>query len=512
MLEEVVSMALIGTQRQKAEISATSPSDSLNKMLSQLNTSDIEHNLLNAAAMLALYQRAGKVPSKLDSPLIEPCDLDDLPTCSPKINKLLVSLFKGKYAKVLPEFLSLLSKSGCRVQNETLCELLNYGHAYLDAREGISKVIGKRGQWLAEQNPSWSYAKGVNLTSHVPEELWQTGNKLTRINLLKKLRKENRAKAHELVLSTWKEEPADYRFASISTFKETLAIDDEPFLETALDDRAKDIKLEAQKLLLCLSDSRFHSRMLERLRLIVKLKTEKKKTFLEIIPPENLDEMAIRDIVEQDSPNKDIGQKAWWLRKIVMAVKPSFWANEFKLSPKEIFSLIAKTDWAKDVFWGLSISISNHLDLEWIKPLLEELVEKKTSIDSKVVQEVFSKLSVAEKEEMLILFLSKEEIFHPSSLIGSLLCLYKDTWSKRLTEQVLNKTLEFISKNKKADWGFSNFLEQVAIHTPEIMFQQILLIFDEDNFDYNQWKAWEKIVAPFISLLKFRQKMLREFN
>ncbi|KAF0247415.1 MAG: hypothetical protein FD167_3184 [bacterium] len=512
MWDDLVSTALIGTQRQAGEVSPISPSDKLNAMLSQLNTSDVEHNLLSAATLLAIYQRAGKAPNKLDISLTEPCDLEDLPIYNPERNKLFLSIFEERNVKAFAEYLSLLGKTACRISNDNLCQILNYGNSYPEFREGICKVIGKRGQWLAEQNPNWAYARVTNPKNVTPEEIWQIGNKLDRINLLKELRKKDSKKARELVLSTWKEESADERVAFILTFKENLTIEDENFLENALDDRAKDIRLEAQKLLSCLSESQFHARMLKRLRSIIKLKTEKKNTILEINLPQNLDEMTIRDIVEVNPPNKDIGQKAWWLRKIVLAVDPKFWSNHLNLSSKEVFSLIAKSDWEQDLLWALPGSISNHLDLEWAKALFQWYIDKNIAIGFETTSTLFSKLSPKEREDLLMLFLNKEEKFNATSLIGKLLYFHKTLWSKELLKQVLNIVVMRINNDKKFDWNLSNFLEHVALHTPTTMFSATYSLFDENRFSYTQWRIWGKAIEPFISLLKFREKMLEEFN
>ncbi|MBI4854751.1 MAG: hypothetical protein HY819_23385 [Acidobacteria bacterium] len=515
MWDDLVSVALTGTQRQKTEISANSSSDSLNKVLSQLNTPDLEQNLLSAAAILAIYQRAGKMPSKSEAKMPEPCELDDLPVCSPKIVKILDSIFKVAFtAGLLTEFLDLLSKKGNRVPYNRLCELLSYGDSYPQFRQGISKVIGKRGQWLAEQNSSWAYARTTKLESVSPQELWQTGSKLARISLLKELRAKDPKKARELVESTWKEEAADYRFASISVFKHNLSLEDEDFLETALDDRAKDIRLEAQKLLSCLSKSKFHSRMLERLRLIVLVKVEKKKTILEINPPEKLDDKAIRDIVEVDPPNKTIGKKAWYLRKIVSSVKPTFWTDELKLPAKEVLTLISKSDWEKDIFFALPITSVNHFDPEWATLLLDWCIEKKTNLEDKTAQELFLQLSTAEKEEFLKtrLLSNKTEKFNFSHLTGRLMYSHNNSWSKDLVKETLDKALYSIHTSKSFDWSLSNLFQHIALYIPESMFEEILPLFEEEKFDPKQWKLAERAIEQFTELLKLRQKMLKEFS
>lgn len=511
MLDELIPVALIGTQRQKVEI-PMSFSDSLNKMLSQLNSPEAEGNLLSATAILALYKRAGKTPNKLETKLVEPCSLEDLPVCSAKIAHFFLLALSREFTKVLGEFLDLLNKSSKRLPDKYLFLALKYGSSNTEVREAICKVIGKRGQWLAEHNPSWSYAKKAQIDGISPEEIWQTGNKLTRITLLKKLRKEDPTKARELVLSTWKEEAADQRFATISLFKENLSLDDEPFLETALGDRAKDTRQEAQKLLFSLSDSKINFRMLQRLSSAITLKIEKKKTLLEINLPDQLDEAFAKDVVEIDPPNKSIGQKAWWVRKMVMSANPKCWVETLKLSAIDSLSLIAKSDWDKDILIALPYAIANHSDKVWAEIFFDWCVEKKRLPENEPTERMFSMFSHEEKEKLLKLLLEKDEKFYPTNLTGKLLQLHNSVWSKDLLTIILTKGLETIRSSKKIDWGWTYFFENIAICAPESTFDEIIFLFDEKNFTEAQWKIWEKPIDTLVGLIKFRQKMLKEFS
>lgn len=516
MLEELVSIALIGTQRQKKEI-PTFSNENLNKVLSQLNKPDTEGNLLSAIAILSIYKQAGKMPLKLEGKVIEPCELDDLPVFSnPNIDELFSLIIEGRYVNLLKEFLELLSKTSCRMTEKYITWVLNYGASHTDLRESVCKVIGKRGHWLAEQNSAWAYARVAKQTNLSDEEIWQTGNKSARTSLLKEIRKKDPKKAREFVLSTWKEEPTDNRFLFISAFKENLSLDDEDFLEKALDDKAKDIREQAEKLLSCLPKSKFHARMQERLRLIISIKTEKKKITLEIDLPEKLDEGATRDIVNINPSNKTIGQKAWWLQKIVQVVEPNFWSKQLNRPPEDILLLMAKSDWANNLLPALTASICNHLALDWAKKLIQLYIEKKIPLYVETMEEIFLILPVLEKEDLLKFLLKKGEKFHPSQLIARLFYKHNLTWDKDLVREVLGKALQLIKNNndrsKKADPSFSYFLEYIVPYIPETMVQETLSLFAEENFTANQWFVWEAALDKFINLLKIRQKMLKEFS
>src|SRR5439155_9275394 len=77
---EMVNSALLGTERKPL---ALPPGDTpLDITLSRLNGGDPERILLGVAATLALYRRAGHLPSVDGRPLPEPSPPEDLPRCS----------------------------------------------------------------------------------------------------------------------------------------------------------------------------------------------------------------------------------------------------------------------------------------------------------------------------------------------------------------------------------------------------------------------------------------------
>jgi hypothetical protein len=136
-----------------------------------------------------------------------------------------------------------------------------------------------------------------------------------------------------------------------------LNMDDEPLLESALDDRSKEVRRAAAELLTGLPESRRAQRMLARaLPLLAWIPAEKPRMLglrqgqparLEIALPDACDQPMIRDGIEPKPPadRQDLGQKAWWLFQILRTVPPAIWSRRFNIAPAELIEAAARGEW-----------------------------------------------------------------------------------------------------------------------------------------------------------------------
>jgi hypothetical protein len=509
MWQELVSTALIGTQRHQNEISINSCSEKLNSILNQINSSnDTEQKLLSLAATLSVYQKVGQLPNKTTLTKLEPADLDDLPICK-GANEFLLQTFGGKYKSIFPEAINLLANLGKRVSPDMLFPLLDYARYSKDFYLIIRQIIGKRGQWLARFNPNWQYAKELNLTANTIEETWKTADQNTRTELLEILRKNNPKKARELLLTTWQKESANARTKFISTLETNLSDEDEQFLESALDDRSKDVRIKATQLLACLPNSKFQTRMQQYARLFVQLKTQKKKTILDIeVPP-------ITKELTRDFPHiEDNNSKGTLLNSLFTKIVPDFWCKEWNVSWLELMNLMEKSDWHHQMESGLLQALSDHPNLDLLTTHLKYLFSKRKNINRSIQQQTFSNLSNEEKETLLIFVLDHLPVICDEniSLINLLTPKPGTYWSAEISKKLLGATLAAIRENEKPSYALLYWFNTYAIYVPPTnSSREASELFKPEIFD-KEWKAWGKAMEEFKDILEFRFNMFKEFN
>src|SRR5262245_38984004 len=81
--QDIMATAVVGTERQQLSIPPSG--DRLGSLLAQLDTTDREALLLKAAALIALYRRAGLSPESDSQPSPEVCQADNLIRVSPAV-------------------------------------------------------------------------------------------------------------------------------------------------------------------------------------------------------------------------------------------------------------------------------------------------------------------------------------------------------------------------------------------------------------------------------------------
>src|SRR5205807_5989405 len=135
----------------------------------------------------------------------------------------------------------------------------------------------------------------------------------------------------------WAADPADARTAFVSALEEKLSIQDESFLEAALDDRSKEVRRTAATLLSRLAESRLSARMLARATPLLEFKTSKLlgKISLALNLPPEADAAALRDGLDPKAfaDEKKLGERASILLQILSAVPPLYWLRPSGSTP-----------------------------------------------------------------------------------------------------------------------------------------------------------------------------------
>ncbi|HET7230379.1 MAG TPA: DUF5691 domain-containing protein [Longimicrobium sp.] len=373
--------ALLGTERNPPP-AAPEDGSTLSRALASASGETAEATLLSAAAILAAHRRASRTPARDDRPLGEPAAGETAPVCPPLAARHLAMMLEGSFAVALPEWMEAAARAGYIAPPELLPKLLEAASANPFLRRHLPNLLGERGRWLAAQSPEWMFALAI--TQPEAEEAddratWETMSAEARPALLDRIRQRDPARGLALLQSTWATEAPRDRAALLQALATGLSMDDEPFLEAALDDRRKEVRTAAASILSRLADSRLVARMTERARRWLVIQPPKtgllaKVTgggapLVEVYLPEALDKEMERDGIAAKPP-PGVGERGWWLAQALAAVPPRTWTDAAKCSPDELIAAARKTEWRDVVVNGWAAATLRHLDAEWAQPLI----------------------------------------------------------------------------------------------------------------------------------------------
>jgi uncharacterized protein DUF5691 len=494
---EITNTALIGCERKPLSLSGAA--DKVGGLLSQLDQNDREGALLGAAALASLYERAGILPLKDMLPLPEACDLEDAPRCGERAAIRLAMMLRGEYIELLPEWLAKAAAGGRRAPEEVLPTLLELGRTREDFGEAIPQVLGARGRWLSAQNPDWDYA-----APRLDESLWEMGNSVQRRAVLAGLRMRDAARARELLAATWAQESPKDRADFLTALENGLSIEDESFLESALDDRRKEVRSAAGRLLASLPESALRRRMFERARplLTFKLNRLKRKT-IEVTLPEACDKSMQRDGLEPKPYSQGIGERAWWLRQMLELIPPKVWSQESGWTVGELIEAAKRCEWKTVLLDGWSQAARLCRDVEWADALFTETFERAEAAS------LFLFLSQERQESFTIDLLRKSPSLGSGKPARNYVAYCLRPWGAKLSRAVVDSLLYHATLKTdrfEEGWTWPAFLNTIGCRLNPALIPDAVKRLTEAAKPPERPPALER----FLDFIQFRHEMLKE--
>ncbi|MCC2668826.1 MAG: hypothetical protein K0Q72_1297 [Armatimonadetes bacterium] len=502
---DLITTALVGTERQAPP--APEAGTPLGDALAGLERREPAAALLSAAGAASLYERAGRLPSRDARPAPVPAEPDAQPTCSPRSAQHLELMLSGTHAAALPEWLGLAVRRGFRVPERLLPELLQAGRQSREFREPILQVAGKRGRWLAAQNPEWNYLA----IEDEEEASWETGSRAARQVVFGRMRAADPDQARELLAQSWAQEPADERSGFLGAFKDGLSLADEPFLEAALDDRSKGVRATAADLLARLPGSALGARMRDRVLPLVSVRTSSgllglgQTTQIELTLPDECDKAMVRDGVEPKPPQHDrrFGEKAWWLVQLLAAVPPRTWSEAAGARPEEVLQAAVKSEWKELLVEAWAIAAERSADAEWAEALL---LLGDTRADAR--EGLVALIPTARREQLLIQLLERgQEALDPKHPALQMLQQCRHAWSPELARAVLAALGARLAGKPKSEYALSELLVQWSLYMPPSLADEAAQGTLSETESY-----WPERINRMTSMLQFRREMLEEMQ
>ena len=504
--DEILATAVVGTEQREFRL-ATSE-DELGRLLAQINNTDREGSLLTAASVIALYRSAGVAPPTDTQPLPETHSDEEMSRASSASGQHLALMLEGEYREVLPEWLAAMQRANKRVPEEHLPALLDFGRTEPALRGMIVAVLGLRGEWLAAQNPDWSYA-----TRKEEKDVWETGSREERLLLLEHLRGVEPARARELLATTWSQEPVKDRVAFLEKLATGVSSSDESFFNEALHDRSVEVRRAARALLTALPDSEFSRRLKELANQVVSFKKPLLgKARIEAALPEDPIAWLKANDIEIDNPPRNatqsMGAKGWALKELISLIPITHWSELWKKSPTEIIRAGHESEWRESLLLGFVFATRRDRDPDWIEALLEF---RSDSEEFPQMAELPAYLPAARLEALIFRSLKSESAEVRDVQAFRFLWVHRSSWSDQLSRAVVNSFKKRVDpgKGNNFDWQTKTALKQFARFVSPALYDELALAW---QMELESWSNLPKGIDAFQSLLAFRRDMHRAIS
>ena len=366
---EAGKLLLAGTSRvpvpAQASLAQMAPPALVPLLLQLGHQSSDEARLWQTLAALDWTRRAGYQPAPAAATkaagaaagsTAQAAPPDQLPACSSKADALLRQLLGGLHPQLVAEWLMLAARHGRRIPHGLLPAVLDLGAKRADLRPAIAAAADARGRWLAARNGRWQYVLAAALSTGDTAQLqqtWDTGSTEERGAAFTRWREVAPDAARAALEAGWKAEPPEQRARLLRLLAKEITLADETLLETALDDKRKEVRLAAQELLALLPDSALVGRMRERLAALVGVENRLllgKRLKIEL--PAEATKPMLRDGVGREK--RRMGEKAGWLADMVAALPPAHWSGLLDLSPAQALELISGSEHRAALLSGIT--------------------------------------------------------------------------------------------------------------------------------------------------------------
>ncbi|SHG46708.1 DUF5691 domain-containing protein [Massilia sp. CF038] len=297
----------------------------------------------HSVAATDLWQRAGQSPAQT----APQASCEPEATCPRAAEQVLHLILRGIHPEQLDQWLATAARMGYRLPHASLVPLLEKVTPRHALQAQVAALMGKRGHWLAAQNPAW--ATLCSAPEQSSAALWQTGALAQRCKALVDMRRADPAAALAALVQEWVQEPADNRIALLPCLATALSLDDEAFLERALDDKRKEVRQSAQQLLAALPGTGFEQRALARLHAALRVDAGT----LHITLPDTRDGAMQRDGIGMEK-HHGMGEKAGWLLDMVQQVTPRHWSAQWQATPAQVIALMAASEFKTAMLTGLT--------------------------------------------------------------------------------------------------------------------------------------------------------------
>ena len=417
----LVSAALLGTERTGGNAPIPTAVAGL------VAGADTERGMLAAAGSMAVRRRAGRTTTLDREPLPAAAEPDVRPQLIGSAARYVGLAFEER-PSLAPEVLDLVRRSGRRLPDEWLPDLMAMTARSDEADAAVLELGGTRAAWLAHQFPDLAgdAAWGIG-------EDWDVGwaaarSGAARAALVRRFRELDLPRARKSLVAWWSEVASDERARVLAAVETGVDLADEPFLTEALADRRADVRRTAARLLGLLPESALARRLEEAARPLLASGGLVRKTMKVTLPSpsEEFEAMGF-----SGRPAAGYGERAWLLRSIVALVRPARWTQWLQVDAAGLVDQATRSDEARPLLEGWIEATARFGDPEWAAAIL-----RNKTATSKVTANIGQVLDGLPPADRALSVADAAAALDPSSLAG-LATAVPAPWPASLGDAVL---------------------------------------------------------------------------
>lgn len=467
-----------------------------------------EEKLLHRCSLITLFHAAASEPGTFTGNLTEPDQEDSRRQGNERANRVLREALARSWYSIVHEWACQADIHAIRPPYELMPSILNLAGSYRKSRRKLLAICGSRGRWLVRLNPAWQplimHGHDMDeIACEVSGEIWEEGTLAQRCEMLTAIRKKDPVKARDLLIRTLPVQNAASRSRLIESFATGLNADDEPMLESLLDDRSLEVRRKAASMLSLIPDSALASRMERRISACVKFEKGLLKRSIHVEPPQQTDDEMKRDSIP-DKATAGLGLQASMLLRITALTPLSWWNETFRMLPLQLISMIRKTDWEQALITGLAEAAVTRQDRDWIIALLDAEDSKKVSLDRKAL---ISGLSATDRESWVIRRLSPDQ----THLIDHLLYDQEADftfWSPETSLKIL-ESLKMAIVRQTNDYTLRDRIRRTGFYIHPETLEQALPCWPENH---PNWPYYNEIAMELFEIIKLRFDLYKELS
>lgn len=502
--EKILQLALLGSERSHLEPAVE---ESLRQY--HIDPEDpLPQVILSGAATLNQLRKLQTPAEPYTKPLPAPANQEEQDhTLSARSLLHLKQILSGHYQRVLPEFVDLLVSKQLLLPPEFLPELLN--DCLQDQRlwSAIQPLLGTRAEWLIAQHPAWQ-----RLLPQGDPSRWEEAGYEERKQILGYLRRQApEKKAVSFLESIWKTTPFKKKLVFLTILETGLGPTDECFLEIALKDSRKEVRLKAADLLARIPGSNLIKQIFDQVHSLFTFELAKKRVEVDLpkeIPTKTV-EYGIQPKVKK---GKRGGLKVSWLTECVSRIPVSYWMEHFGCSMEELITAFDRSNRGELLLSALGESSLRFRNNILALHLIRYLVLKNRPMPAELNwQGVAKQIPVTEIQSVAETYFQQQPgLLEEHHLLTKILVLGQHPWSVEMAGHIIQGLKQWMAESKTFLWNLWHYkalLETAGYCSP-------LSLLEELGGDWPVhspvWNQWAPDVERMLQIMRFRRAVRGE--